>query len=104
MLQDQQTLQAQDYSTMPQQSGPFLTSTLPSRVGAECRLQMDADLKRVMEFMQSNVAASKLVSLAQALAAVAPVLWGQYEREDVRALALLHPAIGCASTLQSVAT
>lgn len=94
MLQNQQNLQAwEGYSATAQQAGPFLTSTLPSRVGAVCNVQMDEDLKRVMEFMQSNVAASKLVSVGKALAAVAPVMWGQYEREEVRALVLREPGV-----------
>lgn len=74
------------------------------RIGTKCDLEMDADLKLVMEFMRENLPASKLVGVAQALAAVAPVLWGHYEREEVRALTLMNPPITRGSTLQSAAT
>lgn len=63
------------------------------RVGTECNLSMDADVKAVLEFMQSNMSTSKLVGVAQAVAAVATVAWGQYEREDVRALALREASV-----------
>lgn len=73
------------------------------RTGTARTLRMDQDLKLVMEFMLSNVGAAKLVAVAQGLAAVAPVFWGHYEREEVRALALEVPPIGFGSP-QSTAT
>ena len=63
------------------------------RVGTVCNLEIDDDLKLVIEFMQSNLPASKLVGLAKAAAALAPILWGRDEREDVRALVLCEPPV-----------
>lgn len=71
-------------------------------------LTMDADLKTVAEFMQAHIPADRLVQVADRLAAIAPVLWG-----DAKALALVSdpivpavrrpaaangspPAVGCA--------
>lgn len=74
------------------------------RVGARCDLEMDVDLKLVLEFMQSNMSASKLIGVAQALAAVAPIIWSRYERDDVHALVLSVPPLTRGSTLQQAAT
>lgn len=49
---------------------------------------VDDDLRTVAEYMQANVAAAKLVPLAEALNAVAPLLWGRYGRDDLVALSL----------------
>lgn len=87
-----------------QQLGVDVQTTIESpRIGTVCNLIMDDDLKLVMEFMQSNMPASKLVGVAQALAAVAPVMWARYEREDVHALVLSVPPLTRGSTLQSAA-
>jgi len=51
-------------------------------------LEIDPDLKAVAEFMQSNVPTAKLVSVAESLSAVAPLLWGDYDRQAVAALEL----------------
>ena len=51
-------------------------------------LMMDADLKTVAEFMQSHIAADRLVQVADRLAALAPVLWG-----EGKALALVSDPI-----------
>ena len=51
-------------------------------------LTMDEDVQRVCEFMQTSMAASKLVAVAGSVAQLAPVLWGRYQGEDVTALAL----------------
>ena len=52
-------------------------------------LEIDPDVKAVAEFMQSNMPAAKLVSVASAIAALAPILWGKYEAESVFALRLI---------------
>jgi len=56
-------------------------------------LIIDDDVKAVAEFMQSSMAAAKLVSVAEAVAALAPVLWGKFEPEGIDALRLKSPAI-----------
>lgn len=56
-------------------------------------LTSDADLVAVAAFMQRNLPAAKLVSVANALAAVAPLMWGHYLSEPVVALALERETI-----------
>lgn len=56
-------------------------------------LAIDADVKRVAEYMLESVEAAKLLSVAQAVAQLAPILWGHHERLEVRTLALEYPSI-----------
>jgi hypothetical protein len=51
-------------------------------------LMIDPDVKAVAEFMQANIAAAKLVAVADGLQAIAPLLWGQHDTESVTALRL----------------
>jgi hypothetical protein len=51
-------------------------------------LEMDADVQRVAEFMQSNIAAAKLSCVAATLAKLASILWGHYGEESIVALRL----------------
>jgi hypothetical protein len=53
----------------------------------------DADVQAVAEFMQSKIPANRLVSVAEGLAQIAPLLWGQYQSERVQTLKLQWPAI-----------
>jgi hypothetical protein len=57
-------------------------------VGME--LILDADVKAVVEFMQSSVSATHLVEVAKAVNALAPTLWGQYQPEPIQALRLVN--------------
>jgi hypothetical protein len=52
-------------------------------------LIIDPDVKAVAEFMQSRMPAAKLVSVASAIAALAPILWGNYGAEAIDALRLI---------------
>jgi hypothetical protein len=52
-------------------------------------LMIDPDVKAVVEFMQGNMPAAKLVSVAAAVAALAPILWGAFEAESVATLRLV---------------
>lgn len=52
------------------------------------QLQFDPDVQAVAEFMQRNIEAARLVSVAAAVAALAPILWGRYAAEPVVPLAL----------------
>jgi hypothetical protein len=52
-------------------------------------LEIDPDVKMVAEFMQERIAASRLKGTADGLAAIAQLLWGQYEPEDVAVLRLV---------------
>lgn len=57
----------------------------------DTQVVMDADLKKVCEFMQRNIAANRLVSVAENVGALAPILWRQFNREPVVALSLREP-------------
>jgi hypothetical protein len=52
-------------------------------------LLIDPDVKAVAEFMQFRLPAVRLVSVARAVSAVAPLLWGHYESEELQALQLV---------------
>ena len=51
-------------------------------------LQIDEDVKRVLEFMQGSMSADHLVAVAAGVHALAPILWGHFEAESVSALRL----------------
>ncbi|MGG6429417.1 hypothetical protein ACQ5TV_05475 [Acetobacter ghanensis] len=57
----------------------------------ETQVVMDADLKKVCEFMQRNIAADRLMSVAENVGAMAPILWGRFERKPVMPLLLREP-------------
>lgn len=40
----------------------------------------DRHLKQALQMMQENIPTDKLVSVASSVAALAPILWGHYER------------------------
>jgi len=63
--------------------------TNEARSGADVRV--DSDVLAVAIFMQERMAASRLVAVADGLAAIAPLLWGHYEAEAVQALRLAWP-------------
>lgn len=54
------------------------------------RLEMHPDVQAVAEFMHNTIPAARLVEVAAGIDAVAPLLWGHYEREAVRSLTLTH--------------
>jgi hypothetical protein len=51
-------------------------------------LIVDADVEAVAGFMQRRIAASRLVAVADGLAAIAPLLWGRFQPEAIQALRL----------------
>jgi hypothetical protein len=53
-------------------------------------LQLDKDVRAVAEFMESNIAAVRLVSVANCVSAVASALWGHHKSEPVTALKLVR--------------
>ena len=61
-------------------------------------LVADPDVQAVAEFMQARIAASRLVAVADGLAAMAPLLWGRYAAEAVQALRLDAGAITAGQT------
>jgi len=59
-------------------------------------LEMDADLQAIAGFMQERFAADRLAPLADELFRIAPLLWGHFDRAEVRPIALVPPPIlGC---------
>jgi hypothetical protein len=52
------------------------------------KIIIDPDVQAVAEFMQGKIPASKLVAIASALSALAPVLWGHNRAEEVEAVRL----------------
>ena len=51
-------------------------------------LVADTDVLAVAEFMQTQIAASRLVAVANGVAAIAPILWGTYQRDAIDTLRL----------------
>jgi len=53
--------------------------------------KVDEHLQLVLEFMQSNFPASKLIGIAEKLPEMARLLWGHFEQEPVCSLLLSVP-------------
>ena len=56
-------------------------------------ITVDDDVKSVLEMMQRNIPANRLVAVARGVEKIAPILWGQYEIEEVKPLCLTDDAI-----------
>ena len=46
-------------------------------------VEIDADVRKAVEFLQSSFPAARLVGIAKGVGAVGPLLWGHYRAEDV---------------------
>lgn len=55
------------------------------------KLEANEDVKTVLDFMQKNFAAAKLIPIAEAVSSLAPILWGRYGREPINCLSLSSP-------------
>jgi len=65
----------------------------------KCVFVLDEDVQGVLEFMQANIPASKLVAVAQAVSAMAPLLWGHHAPEPVSTVRLIgHPLSAACAT------
>jgi len=65
-------------------------------------LQIDEDVKRVLEFMQDSMSADRLVAVAAGVHALAPILWGNYGNVEISVLRLLpQPIEVCGSHTRS---
>lgn len=62
------------------------------------QLQMDPDVLAVAVFMQERLTADRLVPVSQAIAEIAPALWGRFERSEVRTLSLVAAQPSTSST------
>ena len=72
-------------------------------------LEIDEDVKAVIEMMVATIPASRLVSVANGVQKIAPILWGRFQGEDVYPLSLTATPISrcgqhmpASSTLQSL--
>lgn len=63
---------------------------------------VDTDVQAVVEFMQTRIAASRLVAVADGLAAMAPLLWGHFQPEAVQAIRLEHEPIAAVADTRGV--
>jgi hypothetical protein len=54
-------------------------------------IKLDSDVQAVAEFMQANVSATKLVSVAEDLSKIGRLLWSRYPQEPSLGLTLLEP-------------
>jgi len=54
---------------------------------------IDEDVKAVIEMMVQTIPAERLVSVANGVQKITPILWGQYEAANVQPIMLKHPAI-----------
>ena len=57
---------------------------MKNKMAFEC----DQDVQAVLEFMQSNIEASKLEAVADCLPQLARLLWGHNPQEPIRAISL----------------
>ena len=53
------------------------------------KIEIDADVHAAAAMLQQAFPAAKLVGIVEALADVAPALWGRYGRESVAPTALM---------------
>jgi hypothetical protein len=68
-------------------------------VTGQRRLEIDSDIQLVIEFMESTVQASKLVSVADNLPQLARLLWGQFPPEPCSPALLVLPKPECSQSL-----
>jgi hypothetical protein len=54
-------------------------------------LKLDRDVDAVLEFMERNIEARKLVRVARAVVGLAPFLWGDYQPLQQEKLVMLMP-------------
>jgi hypothetical protein len=68
-------------------------------------VEMDEDVKAVVEFMQRNIAASRLVVVSDSIKSLAQILWGHFDREEIKALRVVpDPIAGNGQQTQSGAS
>ena len=52
---------------------------------------LDPDVQAVAEFMQRNFSATRLVPIANGIAKLSPVIWGQFSQEELVLARLVPP-------------
>jgi hypothetical protein len=60
------------------------------------KIEIDSDVQEVIEFMQSHISATKLVSVAEAIPKIGKLLWDRYPQEQLCAVSLVGdpPTLG----------
>jgi hypothetical protein len=53
-------------------------------------LVLDDDVHKVIEFMQAEIPAARLVAVAAGIAQLAPIVWEEYQQEPVQPLRLRY--------------
>ena len=56
-------------------------------------LVLDDDVHRVIEFMQAEIPAARLVAVAAGIAQLAPIVWEEYQQEKIQAFRLVSRPI-----------
>lgn len=56
-------------------------------------VEMNASVKKVAEFMQRELPADELRGVANALAVIAPAIWGRYAETPISPMALSESSI-----------
>jgi hypothetical protein len=67
----------------------------------QMEIAIDPEAKAVLEFMQENVAATRLVSLAETLPQMARLLWNDCPQEPVTALRFELVKTECSQSQQA---
>jgi hypothetical protein len=49
-------------------------------------IAIDRSVEEVLTFMQSNIQADRLIAVSEAVAGIAPLIWGKYPRRSIDAL------------------
>ena len=61
---------------------------MKSRDRVEAAFNLDGDLERLLDYMQTNIPANKLVGIADALPQTARLLWGHFQQEPLIAASI----------------
>ena len=67
------------------------------------KITLDEHLQSLLEYMQKNIPASKLVGVAEKVPDMARLLWEQYSQEPFRAIQLGDELMGVSHEPQSTA-
>jgi hypothetical protein len=65
------------------------------------KLVIDPDVKTIVEFIQERLPANRLASVASGVAAIAPLLWGHHQTEEIITLQMVSPPITAEASPQS---
>lgn len=55
-------------------------------------LEINQEVLDVLAYIERTVVASRFVSVSEAVAKIAPILWDRYQKEEISPLLLRYPA------------